>query len=267
MTASNQEDVNNVYKNLFTKLWRESCGDYLNFGMFDETCESLTEANDRMVDWLIKKLGIDSQSTILDVGCGRGKYTIEIAKRTDCKFLGVDIVEEFISCAKSLQQDSKVTENGEFIVGDMLKLSECLGDRKFTHVLALGSLFYVHDKMAEFLDNVKPHMLRDSLLIIHDFSRNAPLDEVKVVMKHWRTTADTLETFDYLDIIRSAGFKYSYYSDDTLMGLKSCQWVVDVTDRIVPSNAETKSVFTFWVLRDALKDRRILHNTIIARKA
>lgn len=263
--ACNQKEVNNVYENLFTRLWRESCGDYLNFGMFDDTCKTLIEANDNMVDWIIEKLNIDNKSTVLDIGCGRGKYTVEIAKKTDCKFVGVDIVEKFITCANTLRDESNLSENGQFLVGDMLKLSEAVKDRRFTHVLALGSLFYVHDKMAPFLENVKPHMEANSLLLIHDFSRNVPLEEVKVVMNHWRTTADTLETQNYLDIIKSAGFDNIYHSDDTAMGLKSCQWVVDVTEKIAPSDADGKSTFTFWVLRDALKARRILHNTIIAR--
>lgn len=111
-------------------------------------------------------------------------------------------------------------------------------------------------------------------------------------MNHWRTTGDTLETQDYLEIIKSSGYTVTYYSDDTHMGLKSCQWVVDTADRIAPPDmAEPRKVFTFWVLRglemfyfvqivstnyqnlyklhiiisDALKERRILHNTIIAK--
>jgi hypothetical protein len=54
-----------------------------------------------MVDWLIKKLGIDSQSTILDVGCGRGKYTIEIAKRTGQSGLCDNLIDVICSIERN----------------------------------------------------------------------------------------------------------------------------------------------------------------------
>ena len=44
--------------------------------------KTLIEANDNMVDWIIEKLNIDHKSIVLDIGCGRGKYTVEIAKKT-----------------------------------------------------------------------------------------------------------------------------------------------------------------------------------------
>ena len=98
-----------------------------------------------------------------------------------CKFVGIDIVEGFIACANTLQREANLSENGRFLVGNMLKLSESVGDVKFTHVLALGCLFYVHDKIAEFLENVRPHLQENGLLLIHDFSRNAPLEEVCII--------------------------------------------------------------------------------------
>lgn len=63
----------------------------------------------------------------------------------------------------------------------MLQLPDAIGDQKFSHVLALGVLFYVHDKMSEFLIGLKPHMGEDAALLIHDFSRNVPLEEVSIV--------------------------------------------------------------------------------------
>ena len=49
----------------------------------------MTEANDHMVDWIIKELNITKESSLLDIGCGRGKYTVEIAKKTGKFFTDV----------------------------------------------------------------------------------------------------------------------------------------------------------------------------------
>ena len=41
--ATDQDSVNEVYKKLFTELWEKSCGDFLNFGLFDSNCEYYTK--------------------------------------------------------------------------------------------------------------------------------------------------------------------------------------------------------------------------------
>lgn len=94
--------------------------------------------------------------------------------------MGLDIAEHFIDSGNKVlrEQYSSLSSKGKLVVGDMLELSQCTEGNKFTHVLALGSLFYVHDKMAEFLKNVKPHLEDGAVVLIHDFSRNVPLDKV-----------------------------------------------------------------------------------------
>ena len=47
----------------------------------------------------------------------------------------------------------------------------------------------------------------------------------------------------------SGGFDLTYYSEDTHMGLRSCQWVVDVADKIAAHVENKDEIFTFWVLR------------------
>ena len=42
----------------------------------------MTEANDNFVNWIIKKVGINESSRLLEIGCGRGAYAINIAKQT-----------------------------------------------------------------------------------------------------------------------------------------------------------------------------------------
>eukprot|EP00116_Pleurobrachia_bachei_P016252 sb/3476514/ len=66
--ASNQDAVNHVWESVFTQLWRTLCGDYINFGYFSEECSNMTEANDNFVNWIIKKVGINESSRLLEIG-------------------------------------------------------------------------------------------------------------------------------------------------------------------------------------------------------
>ena len=98
-----------------------------------------------------------------------------------CKFLGLDIVEEFVNTAQELSKSNGTSSQGKFVVGNMLDLKSVLQNETFTHVTALGCLFYVHDKMAEFLTNLRPYCSLSTIVYIHDFSRNCPLEQVQLL--------------------------------------------------------------------------------------
>lgn len=262
--ADSQAAVNEVYESTFNKLWRKGCGKYLNFGYFDETCKTLIEANDNMVEWIVKELNVTADSKLLSIGCGRGKYSIEISKKTGCTIVGLDIVQEFIDDAVQQAKEAGIEDKSMFVVGDMTKLPEAVKSQTFTHVIALGCLFYVHDRMPAVLGEINACVDDNSTLLIHDFARSdeTALADVQDVIKHWRTTAQTQSDSEYRAAIESAGFNISLFRNDSAMSLKSCQWIVDTAAGM----SDDTSTFTFWVLRDALKDGRIRHNTIVAKR-
>ena len=43
---------------------------------------NMIEANENFVNWIIKKVGINESSRLLEIGCGRGAYAINISKKT-----------------------------------------------------------------------------------------------------------------------------------------------------------------------------------------
>jgi len=263
-SADCQDTVNEVYESTFNKLWRKGCGKYLNFGFFDDKCSTLIEANDNMVEWIVSELGVTESSKLLSIGCGRGKYSIEIAKKTGCTIVGLDIVQEFIDDAAEQAKEAGIEDKSLFVVGDMVNLPEIVKSQTFTHVIALGCLFYVHDRMPAVLAEINACIDDNSTLLIHDFARSdeTALADVQDVIKHWRTTAQTQSDAEYRAAIELAGFEISLFRDDSSMSLKSCQWIVDTAAGM----SDDTSTFTFWVLRDALRDGRIHHNTILAKR-
>eukprot|EP00116_Pleurobrachia_bachei_P009259 sb/3469521/ len=115
----------------------------------------MTEANENFVNWIIKKVGINESSRLLEIGCGRGAYAINISKQTGCSFVGLDILPRFIEEGQELLKQHGVEDKGKILIGDMTKLSDVVGGQTFTHVLTLGCLFYIHDSMDAFLEQLK----------------------------------------------------------------------------------------------------------------
>ena len=87
-------------------------------------------------------------------------------------------MEEFVATANKLAAHEGLSDKGDFVVGNMLALSEVLDERRFSHVTAISCLIYVHDKIEGFLRNLVPHCEEGAALLIQDFSRTVPLEEV-----------------------------------------------------------------------------------------
>ena len=81
--------------------------------MFDE---QRWEAAPGEIDQVLALLGIRSGTTVLDMGCGPGRHSLELARR-GYNVTGVDRTERFLTKAKKLASSEGLT--AEFILGDM----------------------------------------------------------------------------------------------------------------------------------------------------
>jgi len=89
--------------------------------------------------------------SLIDVGCGSGRYSIALAKR-GARVIGIDFAENMLAIARNLAKENKVEGKCEFIKADFLnhEFSE-----KFDLCVSIGVLEYFQDprqlleKMAE----------------------------------------------------------------------------------------------------------------------
>ncbi len=79
-------------------------------------------------------------ATILDVGCGTGRYCFELALRGVAKTLGIDFAENMIREAIHLSAQQGLDKRCLFIKGSFLDITL---DESFDHVIAMGVLDYV----------------------------------------------------------------------------------------------------------------------------
>lgn len=90
----------------------------------------------------IRESGDVTDKTVLDVGCGSGRYVVEYAKRGARRVVGVDFASKMLDLARNLAIQEGVQDRCEFLQGDFLKLDF---SHQFDVVLAMGVFDYVGD--------------------------------------------------------------------------------------------------------------------------
>ncbi|MFN3306976.1 MAG: class I SAM-dependent methyltransferase [Candidatus Kapaibacteriota bacterium] len=77
--------------------------------------------------------------TVLDIGCGPGLYSVELARIGASKVVGIDFAPKMIELAKKFAQDYKVYDNCEFIVADFLEYDF---PEQYDYTIAMGYIEY-----------------------------------------------------------------------------------------------------------------------------
>jgi 2-polyprenyl-3-methyl-5-hydroxy-6-metoxy-1,4-benzoquinol methylase len=83
--------------------------------------------------------------TVLDVGCGPGRYPITLAQRGAGRILGVDVSAEMIAIAKREADAAGVADRCEFVVSDFMSWH---GEERFNAVVATGYFDYLEEPRA-----------------------------------------------------------------------------------------------------------------------
>lgn len=105
---------------------------YKTIWTLDITNQSWVEDTKKQVDFLINKLSMRGNERILDLACGFGRHSIELAER-GFSVVGVDITKDYIDFATETAQMKNL--NAEFILSDIRELSF---DNEFDIVINMG---------------------------------------------------------------------------------------------------------------------------------
>lgn len=82
--------------------------------------------------------------TFLDVGCGNGLYSLELARKGARRVLGIDIAEVMVGLCKQASQKEQLDNVCEFQQTDLL---EYKGNEKFDVSFGIGLFDYISDPL------------------------------------------------------------------------------------------------------------------------
>jgi ubiquinone/menaquinone biosynthesis C-methylase UbiE len=96
--------------------------------------------------YTLQGLGNLEGKTILDVGCGSGRYAVELAKG-GARVVGVDFSEEMLKMARARAAEAGVEDRTEFVSGDFVEWARGQ-EQRFDASFAMGVLDYIDDAPA-----------------------------------------------------------------------------------------------------------------------
>ena len=170
-TKKNQKkEVSSHYDigNDFYKLWLDETMSY-SCGYFCHDDDTLLQAQENKVDYILKKLYLQEGMTLLDIGCGWGYLLIEAARKYKVHGIGITLSEEQFK-----ESEKRIREEG---LEDLLtvKLMDYRDlpklKQQFDRVVSVGMLEHVgRDNYQLFLDSVHKVMKPGGLFLLHFIS-------------------------------------------------------------------------------------------------
>tara|TARA_B100001093_G_scaffold467317_1_gene486418 strand:- start:182 stop:1372 length:1191 start_codon:yes stop_codon:yes gene_type:complete len=176
MNVSHHYDISDDLYNLFLDPKKQySCAYFKNEN------DSLATAQNNKIQHIIKKLNIQPNQKVLDIGCGWGSLAVDIAKTANCEVTGITLSENQLNfCnkkAKELNLENQVT----FKLMDYRELNE-----KFDRIVSVGMFEHVGRKFYKrFFSQIEKLLNDDGVCLTHTIgSVNPPRDPHPWITKY-----------------------------------------------------------------------------------
>lgn len=172
------------------------------------------------VEFIVKEVNPSSDDWILDVGCGTGRHSIELAKR-NYNVVGIDFVSRLIeACEAGVAGNNILSDKAQFILGDIRSYKF---GRQFNHAICLYDVigsYATDDENIKIIENIFNHLKPGGFLIASVM--NGDLTSSKA--KHHANSDNLLDKILDLkasDIMQETGdiFNPDYYVWDDSNGV------------------------------------------------
>ena len=176
MNVAHHYDLSDDLYNLFLDPKKQySCG------YFKSANDSLEIAQNNKIQHIIKKLNIQPNQKVLDIGCGWGSLAIDIAKSINCEVTGITLSQnQFNHCIKQAKEHN-LENQVNFKLIDYRQL-----DEKFDRIVSVGMFEHVGRKFyKKFFKKINKLLNDDGISLIHTIgSVNPPRDPHPWITKY-----------------------------------------------------------------------------------
>ncbi|MDC3163735.1 cyclopropane-fatty-acyl-phospholipid synthase family protein [Candidatus Pelagibacter sp.] len=148
---------------------------------FKDESDSLETAQENKINHIIKKLNIQTNQKVLDIGSGWGSLAIDIAKKTKASVTGITLSENQLKYSQQKAKELNLNNQVEFKLADYRQL-----DEKFDRIVSVGMFEHVGKKFYRTYFNKVFKMLKDDgIALIHTIgSSNPPRDPQPWITKY-----------------------------------------------------------------------------------
>lgn len=126
-----------------------------------------------IIDIIQKNLQVSEKTRVLDLACGKGAVSIQVAKALGCEVRGVDIIPEFIDFAAKKAKEYGVKSLCVFKIGDINDVVEL---EKGYDIVILGAVGDVLGNPVETIEKLKSTVKKGGYILIDDAYGNDNCD-------------------------------------------------------------------------------------------
>merc|ERR1711906_73647 len=123
---------------------------------FKNENDSLETAQNNKIQHIIKKLNIQPNQKVLDIGCGWGSLAIDIAKSTNCEVTGITLSENQFNFCQQKAKEMNLENQIKFKLMDYRELEE-----KFDRIVSVGMFEHVGRKFYKKFFKQIENLLKD----------------------------------------------------------------------------------------------------------
>ncbi len=150
-------------------------------GYFKSEKDTLEQAQINKINHIVKKLDIRTNQKVLDIGCGWGYLTIEIAKQHKCHVTGITISENQHKFAINKVKELNLTNQVEIKLMDYREIKE-----KYDRIVSVGMFEHVGRKFYNlFFKKIANILNNEGVALLHTIgSVDAPRDPQPWITKY-----------------------------------------------------------------------------------
>jgi 27-O-demethylrifamycin SV methyltransferase len=185
--------------------WRLLMGHNLHYGYFNQPAEDLDAATDNLTRRMGEHAQLRRGVQVLDVGCGDGQSSCDLAEHFGCQVTGISNATEGVESARQTARERRLSDRVAFFCAD--GMDNGLDDGSFDRVWILQSSHFMLNKarlLAECVRVLKPggRLVLGDIILRIDLS---PIEAIKrrhqFLLLHrvfGRARMETLETYTRL---------------------------------------------------------------------